>query len=190
MSEPKRDDLKNQQEEAPAAGRESHGGMTRRRMLEVLGYGGVALASGSAAGPAAADPNCQVITGTQEDSLVAEGCTSPVGFCARGTFKGNHGFQGPTSFSALAFDPIPNDPLGRLAVPGVSTYTTRDGQLTVSDVSAFDAQRGTFAGIGRIVGGTGRFAGATGDVFTYGHTSPDGSSFTTTFVIELCLPEA
>ena len=108
---------------------------------------------------------------------------------ARGTFRGNHGFRGTTSFSAVAFDPIPNDPLGRLAVPGESTYATKDGQITVSDVSVFDVERGTFAGIGRIVGGTGSFTGATGDVFTYGHVSEDGGRFTTTFVIELCLPK-
>ena len=52
-------------------------------------------------------------------------------------------------------------------------------------MSVFDVERGTFAGVGRIVDGTGKFAGATGDVFTYGHVSEDGSSFTTTFVIEL-----
>jgi hypothetical protein len=166
------------------------GGLTRRRVLELLGYGGAVAACGAAAPLAAADDDCTVITGTQEDALVAAGCTSPVGFCARGTFKGNHGFRGISAFSATAFDPIPNDPLGRLAVPGESTYTTREGRITVSDVSAFDVQRGTFAGVGRIVGGTGPFAGATGDVFTYGHVSADGNSFTTTFVIELCLPKA
>src|SRR5262245_43987869 len=144
----------------------------------------------SAAQPPAADEGCKVITGTQEQVLVTDGCTSPVGFCAVGPFQGNHGFRGTTSFSAAAFDPIPNDPLGRQAVPGVSTYTTRDGDgITVDDVSVFDPVRGTFAGIGRIVGGTGRFAGSTGDVFTSGHTLEDGRSFTTTFVIELCVPK-
>jgi hypothetical protein len=142
----------------------------------------------SAARPPVADEDCKVITGTQEQVLVTDGCTSPVGFCAVGPFKGNYGFRGTTAFSATAFDPIPNDPLGRLAVPGVSIYTTRDGQITVDDVSVFDVERGTFAGIGRIVEGTGSLAGATGDVFTYGHVLEDGSSFTTTFVIELCLP--
>jgi hypothetical protein len=165
------------------------GGLTRRRVLELLGYGGAVVACGAAAQLAVAGGTCTVITGTQEDTLVAAGCTSPVGFCARGTFRGNHGFRGVSAFSATAFDPIPNDPPGRLAVPGESTYTTADGRITVSDVSAFDAQRGTFAGVGRIVGGTGRFAGATGNVFTYGHVTADGSSFTTAFVIELCVPQ-
>ena len=164
-------------------------GMTRRRMLGVLGLGGMALASGSAARGDDEDQRCIVITGTQEDALVTEGCTSPIGFCAAGTFKGNFGFQGAFFFSALAFDPVPNDPQGRLAVSGVSTYTTGDGRITVSDVSAFDTVRGTFAGIGNIVEATGKFAGATGEVFTYGHVLEDGASFITTFVIELCLPK-
>jgi hypothetical protein len=110
-----------------------------------------------------------------------------VGFCTAGTFKGTHGFERTTSFSAVAFDPIPNDPLGRLVVPGESPHTTKDGMLTVSDVSTFDVERGTLVGIGRIVGGTGEFAGATGDVFTNGRVSTDGASFTRTFVIELCV---
>ena len=79
---------------------------------------GVALALGSTTRRAIAAPGCKVMTGTQDESLVSDLCTSPVGFCTRGTFKGKHGFQGTTSFSALAFNPIPNDPLGRLAVPG------------------------------------------------------------------------
>jgi hypothetical protein len=158
--------------------------MNRRRILKLFG-GGVALALGPTTQRAAAAQAGTIITGTQEDALFTDGCTSPVGFCARGTFKGNHGFQGTSAFSAMAFDPIPNDPLGRLAVPGNSTYTTRDGQIIVSDVSVFDVERGTFAGVGRIVEGTGEFAGTTGDVFTYGHVSADGNSFTTTFVIEL-----
>lgn len=162
--------------------------VNRRRMLKLFGGGGVALALGSTAQRAVAVGGGAVITGTQEDALVSDGCTSPVGFCTRGTFKGNRGFQGTSAFIALAFDPIPNDPLGRLAVPGVSTYTTPDGRITVSDVSVFDVERGTFAGVGRIVEGTGEFDGATGDVFIYGHVSGDGSSFTTTFVIEIVLP--
>jgi hypothetical protein len=162
--------------------------MNRRRIIQLIGYGGVALALGSTARRAMAAPGCKVMTGTQDESLVSDQCTSPVGFCTRGTFKGKPGFQGTTSFSALAFDPIPNDPLGRLAVPGTMTYTTSRGDITVSDVSVLDVERGTLAGIGRIVGGAGEFAAATGDVFTYGHVSTDGQSFTRTFVIELCLP--
>jgi hypothetical protein len=139
-----------------------------------------------AAHAAAAKPQCKTIVAVQEDTLVTEGCTSPIGFCAAGTFRGNHGFRGDFFFSALSFDPIVSDALGRLVVPGVSTYTTDDGGLTISDVSVFDVQRGMFAGVGRITSGTGRFAGATGDIFTTGRVSPDGLNFTTDFMGNIC----
>ena len=139
--------------------------------------------------PAAfASSQCKTIFAVQDDHLVTEGCTSPIAFCAGGTFKGNHGFRGNFFFTALNFDPIVSDPLGRLVVPGVSTYTTDDGKLTISDVSVFDTVRGTFAGVGRITEGTGRFNGATGNVFTTGHVSADGLSFTTDMTAEICFP--
>jgi hypothetical protein len=139
--------------------------------------------------PAAlAGSHCKTFFAEQSDRLVTEGCTSPIGFCAGGTFRGNRGFRGNSFFSALSFDPILSDTLGRLVVPGISTYTTDDGVLTISDVSVFDTPRGTFAGIGRITTGTGRFSGATGDVFTTGHVSPDGLSFTTDVTAEICFP--
>ena len=138
------------------------------------------------ASAAFAGSDCKTIFAEQNDRLTTEGCTSPIGFCAAGTFKGNHGFRGNFFFSALSFDPIVSDPLGRLVVPGVSTYTTDDGVLTISDVSVFDTTRGTFAGVGRITQGTGRFNGSTGNVFTTGHVSADGLSFTTDTVVEIC----
>ena len=142
-----------------------------------------------AAAPAAlADAQCKPIIAVERDALVADGCTSPVGFCAAGTVSGNHGLRGTTSYSAANFDPIPSDTLGRLVVPGILTYTTDDGSLTINDVSVFDVARGTFAGVGRITGGTGRFAGATGDIFTFGRVQPDGVSFANDVTGQLCLP--
>lgn len=133
-----------------------------------------------------ANPQCKTIFAVQHDKLITEGCTSPIGFCAGGTFSGNHGFRGNFFFSALSFDPILSDALGRLVVPGVSTYTTDDGKLTISDVSVFDTARGIFAGVGRITEGTGRFTGATGEIFTTGRVSPDGQSFTTDMTGDIC----
>ena len=135
---------------------------------------------------ASTQTKCRNISAVQEDVLVTENCPSPIGFCAAGTINGNQGLRGTTFFSANSFDPIPGDPLGRLAVPGTSTFTTDDGSLTVSDVSAFDVERGTFAGTGRIVGGTGRFLGATGDIFTTGRILADGSSFVTQTTGTVC----
>src|SRR5262245_59592036 len=147
----------------------------------------VALFVAMLAQTAFAGSQCKTFVAEQRDNLITNGCTSPIGFCAGGTFKGNHGFRGTSFFCAISFDPILSDVLGRLVVPGVSTYTTDDGTLTISDVSVFDTPRGTFAGIGRVTSGTGRFAGATGDIFTTGHVAPDGLSFTTDVTAEICL---
>jgi hypothetical protein len=166
----------------------------RRRLLKLLGCAGVALAAlalGSTAKPArAADGRTIVVTGTQPmDTLVTAGCLSPVGFCTGGPITGNKGFQGGTdTFTQVApTEPIPGDPFGRQTVEGLSTYTTKKGSIIIRDVSVLDPVRNTFAGTGRIVGGTGEFAGATGNDFTFGHLNPDGSFFTT-FEIDLTLP--
>jgi hypothetical protein len=132
---------------------------------------------------------CKSIKAVQRDELITSGCTTPLGFCASGTIDGNHGLQGTSFFSGFSFNPIPSDPFGRLAVPGVTTYTTDDGTITISDVSVFDIERGTLAGVGRIVQGTGRFEGAFGDIFTTGRVLSNGTSFITEVTGELCLPK-
>ncbi len=136
-----------------------------------------------------ADADCKPVFARQQDGLVTDGCPSPVGFCAGGTIRGNQGLHGTSFFSALGVHPIPDDPLTRQAVPGISTYTTDEGVLTISDVSVFDVVRGTFAGVVQIAEGTGRFAGASGDIFTFGRVTPDGTSFRTTVTGELCVPQ-
>ena len=141
-----------------------------------------------AARGAFAGSQCKTFFAVQNDRLTTEGCTT--GFCAAGTFTGNHGFNGNFFFTGLPFETILSDPLKRQVVPGISTYTTADGSLTISDVSVFDsdAEHRTFAGIGRITAGTGRFAGATGDVFTTGRVGADGVSFTTDMTAQICFP--
>ena len=172
-----------------------------RRFLQARHHGarlvapllGVALLSGAA--PAAA-ARCFTINAVDDSVLVPPGpdCPSPVGFCAASDrVQGNHGFRGTFFFQALALEPIVSDPAGRLVVSGISTFTTRDGMVTISDVSVFDPAppqgtgTGTFSGVGRITGGTGGFAGATGDVFTAGRTREGGTAFTTNTTIEICL---
>ena len=129
---------------------------------------------------------CKTFFAVQHDRLITEGCTSPVGFCAGGTFTGNHGFRGNFSFIALSFVDLGNGI--RQAVPGISVYETEDGTLKISDVSVLDNDRLTFAGVGHIIEGTGRFAGATGDVFTTGRVSADRLSFTTDMTAQICFP--
>jgi len=112
-------------------------------------------------------------------------CPSPVGLCVEGTFRG--GLRGTVFLSAEAANPVPSDPLGRQAVVGSLDFTTRDGVFTVDTVTVFDAERGTAAGSGRVVDGSGRFAGASGDHIVFGQVLPDGS-IKTTQRTTLCLP--
>jgi len=157
----------------------------------------LALVFSFTAATAMTAPHCQTIDAVDDSVLIPPGpdCPSPIGFCAfSDRVQGNHGFRGTFFFQALAFDPIASDPAGRLVVSGISTFTTRDGTLTISDVSVFDpappqgSGTGTFSGIGRIKSGTGRFAGATGDVFTSGRTRENGTAFTTQTTLEVCFP--
>ena len=115
------------------------------------------------------------------------GCPSPVGFCTAGTVEFNRGFRGTASLSALVFDPIPGDALGRLAMPAVVTYTTDGGTITVSEASVFDVQRGTLAGVARVVSGTGRFSAATGDLFSTGVVVDNGSGIESQLTGSICL---
>ena len=143
---------------------------------------------GFVAGAAFAETGCKPIHAVQRDVLVTVDCPSPIGVCAGGTVTGTHGLRGASFFSALGFHAIPGQAPTRQVVPGISTFTTDDGVITVSDVSVFDTERGTFAGVGQIVEATGRFAGATGDIFTFGRLLPDGS-FVTDVAGEICWPE-
>jgi hypothetical protein len=135
-----------------------------------------------------ADPSCKPIHAVQRDVLVTENCPSPIGFCAAGTITGNHGLRGTTFYSSRGFHPVPGEEPTRQVVVGTTTFTTDDGVIIIEDLSVFETVRGTFAGVAPIVEGTGRFAGATGDILTVGRVLPDGSLITDVSG-EICLPE-
>ncbi|MGH9961836.1 MAG: hypothetical protein ACREBC_32685, partial [Pyrinomonadaceae bacterium] len=69
------------------------------------------------------------------------------------------------------------------------TITTKQGQLKISDVGLFDFATGLFTTIGRInpTTSTGRFAGATGVLFTSGKTTDGGETFQSRITGEICL---
>ena len=73
----------------------------------------------------------------------------------------------------------------------VVTITTNKGQLKTSNVGVFETETGLFrfSEIGRIDPNTstGRFAGATGVLFTNGKTIDGGATFQSTITGEICL---
>ena len=72
----------------------------------------------------------------------------------------------------------------------VVTITTDKGQLKTSNVGVFETETALFrfSEIGRIdpTASTGRFAGATGVLFTNGKTIDGGGTFQSTIIGEIC----
>jgi hypothetical protein len=77
--------------------------------------------------------------------------------------------KGTTQFSGQYID-AQGDYIGQLVI------VTRHGNVLVSDVGKVNAD-GTFTDHGTIVGGTGKFAGAAGDLYFQGHFLADGVHF-------------
>jgi hypothetical protein len=124
------------------------------------------------------------------------GCTSPVGLCTAGTLAGFPG--GTTHFVALGLGgaPVgeasivtpPAEPGSTWSYRGDLVYTTPVGELRLEDVGVLDTARGTYTELQRVTSGTGSFDGATGDLFSYGHTTPAGDGFVGAVRGSVCVP--
>jgi hypothetical protein len=73
-----------------------------------------------------------------------------------------------------------------LTVAGTGVLTTHRGTLTVNVVGTFNQATGVFAATGRIVHGTGMFAGATGELTFAGLEDLTNGSFTQTITGTVC----
>lgn len=105
-------------------------------------------------------------------SVVTASCASPVGLCTAGEFHGDSLLSGTTSFVADGLAQAAGMPSveapATLSYSGLLTITTCEGTLTTRDTGVFDTAAGLFASRDVVVGGTGRFAGATGHLFFHG----------------------
>lgn len=147
----------------------------------------------AAASPALADPAgdgaCKKIHALIVDSQVFEGCTSPNKFCAEGTVRGNHGFNGTTYFRMDGAVRGPSTAPGTLATSGILTYTTDRGTLTVreSGLSGFVVDgNGYFTAFQEVLEGTDEYLGATGHLWVLGRNVE--SHFEADVTGLLCLP--
>jgi hypothetical protein len=96
---------------------------------------------------------------------------SPTGLCAPahakdGLLQGskNFAFQGLAPGAGLS----PLEPATVLAYSGPVVYHTRHGELHLDAIGVLDQVRLVFTEVQRIRGGTGQFAGASGDLFASG----------------------
>lgn len=142
---------------------------------------------------------CLSIDARIEVSLFVAGCMSPVGFCTQGVIRSRSGWlHGTTEFMAgglggdvMGEDSIvtpPSEPASTWSYAGQLDLDTPVGELHLEDVGVFDTDRGTFAETDRVVGGTGLFEGATGDLFMYGHAYEDRTGFSGDVRGEVCVP--
>ena len=136
----------------------------------VVALAGVLLVASALAVPEAsgADAKCKHVHAHAESSVLA--CSeSPLGLCTAGEVTCNGLLKGTTFFVATALGPGADPGDTTVASDaGLWTLTTSKGTLTASTIGMLDQANQLFFDIGRITGGTGRFAGATGTVYFYG----------------------
>jgi hypothetical protein len=162
-------------------------GLSRRTALGMIGAGAVGLVA-SSPGRAAPDEQCFSINGGKIEGQL----TSPT--TTAGTLTDAGPFNGTTALTIEEFVPsagLSGVPPTTLSYTGVFTITTGHGEVTLRDVGIFDSDLSTdgeFTSRGRVIEGTDRWAGATGVLFFYGDTKPDGT-FTARANGTLCIPK-
>lgn len=127
-----------------------------------------------AGGPAAAEVKCDPLYGHFESRVVLNFdpndpnvCTSPVGFCTDGEVIG--GLQGTFRLTVGEFiDATLDPPVSFFVGESVITIKNTGDQLIGSDTGALNLAEGQIATLLTFVGGSGAFAGATGNIVISG----------------------
>lgn len=151
--------------------------------------------------PAPAGTRCFDVRAEISVLFTADGCDSPVGMCTAGTVRsrGAGGIvAGTTRFRALGLgggvvgEPSivfpPAEPASTWSYRGDLAITTALGVLNLEDVGVFDTVRGSFSEMNRVVGGTGIFRDAQGDLFMYGYSNASGTGFDGDIRGRVCVP--
>lgn len=139
-----------------------------------------AVAALALAGTAAAK-QCKPVAGTfSAVAVLPPECTSPVGFCTRGTLTGD--LDAEYAFTQLTTAFVPP---ATLTFTGASTITRTHGgaQLFGSDTGWIDLAAGTFETTVNITGGTKQYSGAAGQIVATGNLTPTGTEGTYTGTI-------
>jgi hypothetical protein len=134
---------------------------------------------------------CKVIK-TRLDGSTFLCADSPVGVCADGTITS--GILKGTKFAfytaAAPSAGLPTEPPSVLSYSAYAVFTTKHGDLHLSQLGVSDTERQVFTELNRVVGGTGRFYEASGELFISGtFSSPDIiTDFESEITGTLCLP--
>src|SRR5688500_1377146 len=142
---------------------------------------------------------CVDVRASIEVRFTTDGCTSPVGMCTAGEVRSRGGvLVGRSSFQATGLGggvvgeasivTPPAEPASTWSYSGELAIAGPLGTLELEDVGVFDTARGTFTEMNRVMGGTGIWRDATGDLFIYGHAHDDFGGFDGTIRGQVCIP--
>ena len=137
----------------------------KRTLTFVAAVVALALLSGAAS----AAPECKQVKGKFTlQPFGAPDCTSAVGLCATGSYKG--GLKGSSVFVGSSLKPTADTPTTAVVLlTGDNEITTDGGALLTKDAIVLQTTgAGEFAEVDTIVGGTGEWAGARGQITASG----------------------
>ncbi|MDH3238002.1 MAG: dirigent protein [Deltaproteobacteria bacterium] len=135
---------------------------------------------------------CKKIS-TKLDGSTFPCAESPGGLCANGTIRS--GILKGTKL-AVYTAAAPSAGLPGVESPFVLSYTadavftTKHGELHLSQLGVSDPFQQVFTELNRVVGGTGRFYQASGILFISGTLSVDGTEFESDITGTLCLTDS
>ncbi len=110
-------------------------------------------------GTAGADSASVRVQGTlRSEAVTGPDCSSPVGVCFAGTFKG--ALRGTGDFAATSVTPTSTPDV--VLISGDLTIHDRDGDLSCSEQALLNTATGEFVFVCEITSGTGKWVGASG----------------------------
>jgi hypothetical protein len=132
--------------------------------MRLLSTGVPTLALALFASCSAGAEQCKTVDSHLMSALFIQGCTSPVGFCTRGTVASGP-LAGSFEFTALTSTALNQAPV---FYSGVVVYTTKHGTLTVTDSGMFNPMNGSFLERQDVTGGTVAFVKSVGMLTSQG----------------------
>lgn len=157
-----------------------------RKLVVPALVGAVVVGGVSASAKPRPSPKCFKISGTLTSAMSTGPCSSPVGLCTTGEFKGDGLLKGRTTFVADSLQPAAStEAPTTLVYSGLLTIWTKDGTLTTRDTGVLDTANGLIGARDVVVSGTGIFAGATGYLLFQGTGT---STFVNEASGEVCIP--
>jgi len=126
----------------------------------------LALALIVSASASASTKQCKTVDSILVSGLFVEGCTSPVGFCTRGTVASGP-LAGTFEFTALTSEQ-PDLATPVMFYTGQVVYTTKKGTLSVRDSGVFHGNNGSFMEVQNVTGARKNLKGFTGTLTSQG----------------------